>query len=75
MKLVDCFTNFLVFIYKFVNQFKSVTFLGIHELCLNSFLNECHVQNSRGAKGHFSSIVLNTKAQSKYKTKPMNTRY
>lgn len=36
MKLVDCFTNFLVFIYKFVNQFKSVTFLGIHELCLNS---------------------------------------
>ena len=38
MKLVDCFTNFSVFIYKFVNQFKSVTFLGIRELFLNSFL-------------------------------------
>ena len=38
MKLVDCFTNFSVFIYKFVNQFNSVTFLGIRELCLNSFL-------------------------------------
>lgn len=58
MKLVDCFTNFSVFIYKFVNQFKSVTFLGIRELCLNGFL---------------AAFFFNT--QTKYKTKPMNTRY
>lgn len=60
MKLVDCFTNFSVFIYKFVNQFNSVTFLGIRELCLNSFL---------------VAFFFNMKAQSKYKTKPVNTRY